>query len=202
MEEKTILGRLQALLGLNKVELAQMKLMDGVTIIESENFEIGSEVFIVTEDEQRIPLPVGEYSLEDDKILIVVQEGIIGEMKEKEEEKEMPEEMPSEEMPQTEEAELTEAETQALNPKKVIKSTIEETLFSKIEELKKENEELKLQLSTMSAQEQAPVMEMENEPATKPISYNPEKPQAQPQFTWGQSAGMSTFDKIISKLNK
>jgi phosphoglycolate phosphatase-like HAD superfamily hydrolase len=46
-------------------ELATMKLMDGVTVLEADAFEAGMEVFIVTEDEQRVALPVGEYELED-----------------------------------------------------------------------------------------------------------------------------------------
>jgi hypothetical protein len=41
-----------------------------------------NEVFIVTEDEQKIPLPVGEYELESGMILVVEVEGIIKEVKE------------------------------------------------------------------------------------------------------------------------
>jgi hypothetical protein len=45
--------------------------------------KLDKEVFIVTEDEQKIPVPVGEYELEDGRILVVVEEGIISELKEK-----------------------------------------------------------------------------------------------------------------------
>lgn len=197
MKENTILTRIAALLGMNKVELATMKLMDGVTILEADAFEAGMEVFIVTEDEQRVALPVGEYELEDGRMLVVAQEGIIAEIKEMEEEAPEVEEAPEAEAPMVEEEMADEAIPVA--PKKVIKSTIEEMLFSKIEELKAENEALKAQLSEQPVMEEAPVVD---EPAAKPIAHNPEKPQAQPQFTWGQSAGVSTFDRIISKLNK
>lgn len=197
MKENTILTRIAALLGMNKVELATMKLMDGVTILEADAFEAGMEVFIVTEDEQRVALPVGEYELEDGSMLVVAQEGIIAEIK--------PAEAPEVEAPVAPEAEAPMMEEEMADeaipvaPKKVIKSTIEEMLFSKIEELKAENEALKAQLSEQPVVEEAPVVD---EPAAKPIAHNPEKPQAQPQFTWGQSAGVSTFDRIISKLNK
>lgn len=197
MKENTILTRIAALLGMNKVELATMKLMDGVTILEADAFEAGMEVFIVTEDEQRVALPVGEYQMEDGRMLVVAQEGIIAEIKEMEEEAPEVEEVPEAEAPMVEEEMADEAIPVA--PKKVIKSTIEEMLFSKIEELKAENEALKAQLSEQPVMEEAPVVD---EPAAKPIAHNPEKPQAQPQFTWGQSAGVSTFDRIISKLNK
>ncbi len=197
MKENTILTRIAALLGMNKVELATMKLMDGVTILEADAFEAGMEVFIVTEDEQRVALPVGEYQMEDGRMLVVAQEGIIAEIKEMEEEAPEVEEAPEAEAPMVEEEMADEAIPAA--PKKVIKSTIEEMLFSKIEELKAENEALKAQLSEQPVVQEAPVVD---EPAAKPIAHNPEKPQAQTQFTWGQGAGVSTFDRIISKLNK
>jgi hypothetical protein len=197
MKENTILTRIAALLGMNKVELATMKLMDGVTILEADAFEAGMEVFIVTEDEQRVALPVGEYQMEDGRMLVVAQEGIIAEIKEMKEEVPEVEEAPEAEAPMVEEEMADEAIPAA--PKKVIKSTIEEMLFSKIEELKAQNEALKAQLSEQPVMEEAPVVD---EPAAKPIAHNPEKPQAQTQFSWGQGAGVSTFDRIISKLNK
>lgn len=201
MKENTILTRIAALLGMNKVELATMKLMDGVTVLEADAFEAGMEVFIVTEDEQRVALPVGEYELEDGSMLVVAQEGIIAEIKPAAAEEEAPAAPGEAEEPATEPMMEEQMADEAIPvaPKKVIKSTIEEMLFSKIEELKAENEALKAQLSEQPVVEEAPVVD---EPAAKPIAHNPEKPQAQTQFSWGQSAGVSTFDRIISKLNK
>jgi len=68
------------------VKLEQMKLTDGVSVLEADAFEAGNEVFIVTEDDQRIAVPVGEYDLENGMVLVVVEEGMIAEIKEKEEE--------------------------------------------------------------------------------------------------------------------
>jgi len=81
--KNSLINQIKTLLGM-EVKLEQMKLMDGVSILEAESFEAGNEVFIVTEDDQRIPLPIGEYELEDGRILIVIEEGVISEVKEKE----------------------------------------------------------------------------------------------------------------------
>ena len=130
--KESILSRISALLGMEKVELASMKLMDGVTVLEADAFEPGMEVFIVTEDEQRIALPVGEYELEDERILVVATEGVIAEIKMKEEEAPaVEEEAPVAEEPAAEEPMMEEQmseEGTPAQPKKVIKSQIEEML--------------------------------------------------------------------------
>ena len=58
-----------------KVELAQAKLENG-TIVESESFKAGDEIFIITDDE-KVAMPVGEYVTEDGKLLVIEEEGII-----------------------------------------------------------------------------------------------------------------------------
>lgn len=197
--KESILSRISALLGMEKVELASMKLMDGVTVLEADAFEPGMEVFIVTEDEQRIALPVGEYELEDGRMLVVATEGVIAEVKEQapevEVEVEAPE-APEAEAPMMEEQMAEEAP--AAQPKKIIKSQVEEMLFSKIEELKAENEALKAQLSEQPVVEEAPVIE---EPAAKPIAHNPEKENPTQSFQWGMGRKESTMDRILNKLN-
>lgn len=68
-----------------EIKMAQMKLVDGVTILEAESFEAGQPVFIVAENGDLIPAPIGEHELEDNTILVIVEEGIISEIKVKEE---------------------------------------------------------------------------------------------------------------------
>lgn len=196
--DKTILQRISALLGMEKVELATMKLMDGITVLEADSFEPGMEVFIVTEDEQRIALPVGEYEMEDGRMLVVATEGVIAEVKDVEEAPAVEEEAPAleAEVPVVEE-EMSEEGAPA-QPKKIIKSQIEEMLFSKIEELKAENEALKAQLSEQPVVEEAPVID---EPAAKPIAHNPEKEVPMANFQWGSNRRESTMDRILNKLN-
>ena len=68
-----MLNEVKKLIGVEasiEVKLAQAELENG-TIIESESFAEGSEVFIVTEDE-RVALPVGEYKLVDGETCPVV----------------------------------------------------------------------------------------------------------------------------------
>jgi hypothetical protein len=66
-----------------EIKMAQMKLVDGVTILEAESFEPGQAVFIVAENGDLIPAPIGEHELEDNTILVIVEEGIISEIKAK-----------------------------------------------------------------------------------------------------------------------
>jgi hypothetical protein len=65
------------------VEMAEMKLIDGVTILEAETFEAGMPVFVIAENGDKVPAPIGEHELEDGKILVITEEGIIAEIKEK-----------------------------------------------------------------------------------------------------------------------
>ena len=81
-ENKTI-SRVMELLGYKKsevkVDLLEKKTSDGETTFDSESFAIGEPVFIVTED-GNIPVPEGEYSLEDASMIKVDATGIIVEV--------------------------------------------------------------------------------------------------------------------------
>ena len=68
------------------IKLAQMKLKDGVTVLEAESFEVGKEVMVVAEDGTKTPAPEGEHQLEDDSFIVVDAEGKITEVKPKAEE--------------------------------------------------------------------------------------------------------------------
>jgi hypothetical protein len=65
-----------------EVTLETMKLKDGVTILEAEIFEAGQPVFIVAENDERVPAPIGDHELEDGRILVITEEGVIAEIKE------------------------------------------------------------------------------------------------------------------------
>ena len=195
MNEKSILNKVRTLLGL-EVKLETMRLSDGVSMLEAEMFEAGQPVFILTEDEQRIPVPVGEYELEDMRILVVIEEGVIAEVREAAEvEEEVEVEAPAVE-------EEVEAATEtAPQAKKVIESIVKESFFSEIEALKKENEELKAQLSAQTpevAEEVAPV-ELSEEP--KPISFNPENTQATDVFKFAAKRNATTMDTVLSRIS-
>jgi len=162
MSKTKVINDIKTLLGL-EVKLEQMKLDNG-TIIEAETFEPNQEVFIVTEEE-RVALPVGEYILEDGKVLAVAEEGIIAEVKEKEAEEEKPQE---EEAPVEEEM-----SDEAPSPKKIVKSVSEEMFFSEIEKLKNEIAELKLS-KTIEEPKKVEEIEVELAEEVKPIVASPE----------------------------
>ena len=178
MKNSTLLEKIKALLS-NEIKLEQMMMADGVTKIEADSFETGKEVFVVTEDEQKIAVPVGEYELEDGRILVIVEEGIISEVKEVKEEEEMPE-APAEEMPT--EAKDQEMSEPVSSPKKTIESIVKETFFSEMENLKKENEALKAELAKLSKVDEVVEEKTELSEEPTPIAFNPEN-EAKTEFT-------------------
>ncbi len=190
------IDQIKTLLGM-EVKLATMKLMNG-TEIEAEAFEAENEVFIVSEEE-KIALPVGEYELEDGKILVVVEEGIISEIKEKEEEAEEVEEAPVE-------AEVEEQEMQAetATPKKVVESISKEIHFAKIEEMQKEIDALKLALESKDEVKEEVKEEVElSAEEVAPIKHNPEADAAKKDtFLYSQKAPKTTKSVIYNKLFK
>jgi len=214
MNNKAILNKVRELLGM-EVKLEQRKLEDGVTIIEADAFEAENEVVIITEDEQRIPLPIGEYVMEGgEQVLVVTEEGLISEIKAKEEEEE---EVVEEEAKKDYEEKEEEMADESKPVKKVVESIVKETFFTEIETLKKENEELKAKLENLSkvetTEETKEVEEIvkdektelsteELDPAVKPISFNPENKQEREKMLYAQNRQETTLDRIFKKLNK
>jgi hypothetical protein len=191
MNTNQILNKVRVLLGM-EVKLERMKLMDGVTVLEADAFEPEMEVFVVTEDDQKIPVPIGEYEMEDGRILVVEVEGIVKEVKEKMEEEPAMEEEPTVEVE-------VEAETAKTAPKKTIESVVKETFFTEIEALKTENDTLKAELSALKTTEVTEV-ELSDEP--KPISFNPENTNPIEIMKLGSKKPRSIMDSVLSKLNK
>jgi hypothetical protein len=201
--KKNVINQIKELLGM-EVKLASMKLSDGVTILEAEIFEAGAEVFVVAED-QKIALPVGEYELEDGKILVVSEEGMIAEIKE------MEAEVEEEVQPEAEVEVEVEAEVEAPRDiKKTVESIVKETFFSEMEALKTENEELKAKLEMFSkveptaevtTEEAATETKVELEEVT-PIVFNPENVNKSETLKFATKRTRSTMDSILEKLNK
>lgn len=194
MKNSTLLEKIKALLS-GEVKLEQMLMGDGVTTIEADSFETGKEVFVVTEDEQKIAVPVGEYELEDGRILVIVEEGIISEIKEKEEEV-------TEEAPATEEVVEEEMTTEApvSTPKKTIESIVKETFFSEMEKLKEENELLKSEIAKLSKVEVVEETMTELSETPEPIAFNPENEAKSDHFKIGKKAQKGIMDSVLNKM--
>lgn len=80
-----------------KVEMASMRLADG-TLLEAEEFVAGENVFLVGEDDERVAAPVGEHNLEDGRVMVIEEEGVIAEVREAAAEEEVEVEQAEEEM--------------------------------------------------------------------------------------------------------
>jgi len=89
-----------------EVTMSTMMLKDGVTVLEAESFEAGVPVFVVAENGDKVPAPIGEHELEDGRVLVITEEGMIAEIKEMEVEEVEVEEAPIEMTSENQFAEL------------------------------------------------------------------------------------------------
>lgn len=182
-----------------EVNLEEMKLENG-TVITTEALEKGNEVFILTDDE-KVAMPVGEYILEDGKLLIVEEEGIIADVRDV-----------SDDVPAKEEAEDLEETIETEVPEEVaseveaIVEAVVEVIAPVIEEVKSEIEELKKQYSSlMDDKEEEKVEDKKKEDlsaATKPITRNSAPKSNKTKVEFGTGKFATTLDRVLNKLNK
>lgn len=187
------LNKVKAVLGL-EVKMEQLKMENG-TILEADSFEAGQSVFIVTEDE-KVALPIGEYELEDNRVLKVDEEGIIASLADEEEE--VAEEEVAEEEVTEEELYVSKEEfAQAVDE---IKAMIDEIKagYGKDEEEEMEEE---VEMSTEN-DEQEELKEELSKPATEPLKHSPEKTAEQRDMVrFAQKRPQTILDKVFQKLN-
>jgi hypothetical protein len=184
---KNMLNEIKTLLGVEEQEivLAQLNLENG-TVLESEDFKQGNDVFILTEDE-KVALPVGEYELEDGRILEVAEEGVISEIKaEKEDDKDEEDEKSEdkEEMAYATKEELAEVVSMV----EEIKSMIE-----KMGDHKEEKEEEKMS-------EEKELKENLSEASAEPIKHSPEKTTERNLNLYSQNRTPNTFDRVMEGI--
>ena len=174
-----VINEIKTLLGM-EIKLAQMKLKDGITVIEADAFEPEQPVFIVN-GEERIAMPVGEYELEDGMILVVAVEGIIAEIKEAAIEEEAPE-------AEVEVEVEAQAETVA-TPKRIVESVSKEMFFAEIEKLRTEIAELK-----------SVKQELSSEVVVEPLTHSPEVKNEVKLNKISTNRQMTTQDIVMAKL--
>ena len=212
MKSTEMLNKIKTLLDI-QIKLEEMKLENG-TAIEAESFEKGKEVFILTDDE-RVALPVGEYILEDSRLLVVEEEGIIGDVREV-----------SDEVPAKKDEEITED----LEEKKEDKDkyadvedwkgmekriqNLEDAIAdlkgdkeSKMEEEMSEESEGVLKSRTVKEEfneVEDKVKEELSKPSSEPIKHSPEsKKSEKPRgFLYSQNRTSTVLDRVLSRLNK
>ncbi len=201
MKSNNVIEKIKDVLNLNEeVKLEQAKLDNG-TVIEADSFESGVEVFIVTEDE-KVALPIGEYILEDGKILVVAEDGVISEIKEEEaeeetEEVEASEEEEKESLGYATKEELAEVKSMIEEIKAMLepKEDLSEDLGNLLtEELAKHE---KVELNEVPEEVQAEL----NEPSAEPIVSNPEGNKAISKFSVSKNRKSTTIDRVMARLN-
>jgi hypothetical protein len=163
-----------------KVELATMQLENGTTV-EAEAFETGNEIFIVTEDE-KVALPVGEYTLEDGLKLTIEEEGIIASIGEAEVE-------------EVEAAADYATKEELAEVKKAVEdivTMIEELGYGKKDE-EMASEEVKEELS------EEPVKEILSE--VEKVKHNPESEEKTQLNIPSNSRPMNTLDRVMQTIS-
>ena len=200
-----MLNQIRTLLKI-EVKLEEMKLENG-TVVSAETFEKGSEIFIVTDDE-KVAMPVGEYILEDGRLVIVEAEGMIADVREVSDEVPAKETKEGEEITEDLEDETVETEVPAEVATEIeaIIEAVVEVIAPVIEEVKSEIEELKKEFGKMRKYEDEEEEEKKKEEmsaARKPIRHNPEAKTAQKtKVEFGKGQFNTTLDRVLNKINK
>ena len=180
-----------------KVEMANMKLADG-TMLEAEAFEAGENVFLVDEEGEKVAAPVGEHALEDGRVMVVEEEGVIAEIR-------VAEEAPAEEEAPEVEVEQA-AEEMAYVTKEEFESAVAEIKemiagMMPQEEMSEEAPEEAVEMNAETEEVVEVEMSAEDEaPAAKKVTAAPvEKKPEMSQFS--KKAGGNTLSRVMSKLS-
>jgi len=202
MKPMEMLNQIKSVLGVElsteeKINLEQMKLENG-TVLEAESFESGKEVFILTDDD-KVALPIGEYEMEQDgKILVVVEDGIISEIKDKEEEEVVEEEVVEEEELKEEDKYATKQELAEI--KSMVEEIKELMQEDKKEEMHREEELMSQKMTELACQEDEALKEELSKPASEPIKHSPEAKEELNKVVYSQKRNLTTKDIVFSKI--
>jgi len=191
MKALDIINKVKDLVGVElqeEVKLAQATLENG-TVIEAENFSEGNEVFIVTEDE-KVPMPVGEYTLEDGEILMIKEEGVIDSVgaKEEEEKEEASEELTEEPKEDVEEQNLEEE-----------KEEMKYATKTELEEVKKLVEEVKEMVKAMDTKKEEKMSAVQEPP--QKVTHSPENEVKKERTLLERKREETTYDRVLRRIN-
>ena len=194
-----MLNKVKEILGVElseekEVKLAQAELENG-TIIESESFAVGNEIFIVTEDE-RVPLPPGEYKLIDGENIIVEEEGIIASIG-------AVEEAPAKEEVEAEEEKKEDMGYATKEELEEVKKVVEE--IKAILDPKQEEEEMSEDSDTSVKSEETTTKTVyakkEEMAQVEKVTHNPENETNKKMNLYSQKRGNSTLDRVMQKIS-
>jgi len=212
---KSKLNQIKELLNI-QVKLEEMKLENG-TVVSADSFEKDSEIFIVTDDE-KVAMPVGEYLLEDGRLIVVSEEGLIADVrdvaddvpaKEDEEGEEITSDLEQEDKEMAEDGEADVADWRGME-KRI--QNLEDAIAdlkgdkeAKMENVEEEemSEEKSNVLKSRTVKEEFSKEEL-SEASSKPIKHNPETVGAtvkKHEFIKNKF-GSSAMDRVLNRLNK
>ena len=220
MKSTEMLNQIKTLLNI-EVKLEEQKLENG-TRVEAESFEKGKEIFILTDDE-KVAMPVGEYLLEDGRLIVVAEEGIIDDMRDvsddvpqkEEESKDETEDLKYEDEEMRDDGKEAAVDDWQGMEKRIknledaiadLKSKVGEKNMEKEVEME---EEVSRQPKSRTVKEEfneevnEQLKEELSQPAAAPIKHNPESGNAKKEhFRISPNRKPSTMDYILNQLNK
>ena len=200
MKATEVLKQVKNILGveLSDIQLAELKLENG-TVLEAEVFESGKEVFIKTEDE-KVALPVGEYELEDNRVLVIEEEGMIKEIKnaeheedEKEDEDKMKMTYVTREECRKEMDDLKEHINKMMDHKDKEKEEMSSDLQEKVSLAVTE-------VLNSEAEQKEALKEELSKPAAEPLKHSPEQEKSSKGFKFAQNRRLSTLDRVMEQI--
>ncbi len=200
MKATEVLKQVKNILGveLSDIQLAELKLENG-TVLEAEVFESGKEVFIKTEDE-KVALPVGEYELEDNRVLVIEEEGMIKEIKnaeheedEKEDEDKMKMRYVTREEFRKEMDDLKEHINKMMDHKDKEKEEMSSDLQEKVSLAVTE-------VLNSEAEQKEALKEELSKPAAEPLKHSPEQEKSSKGFKFAQNRRLSTLDRVMEQI--
>ena len=178
-----------------KVEMATMKLANGI-VVEAESFEAGQNVFLIGEDDEKVAAPVGEHELEDGKILVIEEEGVIKEIKDAAEE--VTEEVTEEPVAEEESTEMAEEEM-AYVSKEEFTAAIDE-IKEMIAGMMPKEEQSADEVSEEIKEEEKVEMSADEAPAAKKVAAAPVE-KAPEMHKFANKGRQDALARVLSKLS-
>tara|TARA_R110001592_G_scaffold82428_2_gene244089 strand:- start:1612 stop:2202 length:591 start_codon:yes stop_codon:yes gene_type:complete len=194
MKAQELLNKVKDVLGVQlsdevSIKLEEVKLENG-TVLVAESFAKGESIFIKSEDDENIALPVGEYDMEDGRKLVVVEEGLIDSIGEAKEEVE------------------AEVEVEAEEEEVVMEYVTKEEFTSALEEIKGMIQELSKDELSEETPKELPNQQTEKEvelsadvEVVEPLKHNPEKEDKKFNFQISKNDMDTQMDRIYKRLN-
>jgi len=205
MKSTEMLNKIKTLLNI-EVKLEEQKLENG-TVVEAESFEKGKEIFIKSDDE-RVALPVGEYILEDSRLLVVEEEGLIADVREVSDEVPAKEDEEGEEItPDLEEKEADVGDWKGMEKRiQNLEDAVADLKGDKESKMEEDlEEEAEGVLKSRTVKEEFAEVEKEelSQPSSNPIKHSPEskKQRKTKGFLYSQNRVGTTMDRVLERLN-